>query len=73
VKPVVNFKKDEGVKIFNNCAYLFPINHSSPFVSNTKHVITSPIVHIEYNEFNEIEKIETENTIYKAIHERQTR
>lgn len=44
-KPVVKYRRTESDRIVvGHPAYVHPIDHTSPLVSNTKMVITSPVV-----------------------------
>jgi hypothetical protein len=44
MKPVVHYKKDSNTKIAKGLRVsLFPIDHTSPYVSNECSAITSPV------------------------------
>lgn len=58
MKPVVHYQVAVLPPI-GGSAYVYPVDHPSPLVSNTKAVRTSPVVRIDGDEF------ETENTIYR--------
>lgn len=63
-KSVVQFSRRAGVVILTNgSAFLYPLDHTSELVSNTKHVITSKVIRKEIN-CCRIITLETENTIY---------
>lgn len=47
--------------LLGSSAYVFPINHDSPLVSNTKHVLTSEVISVDPG----TGEFETLNTIYK--------
>jgi len=60
-KPVVHYRShpDSYLKVGER-AYVLPIDHPSPLVSNTKMVFTSRVVSLNSEGF------ETMNTIYKV-------
>jgi hypothetical protein len=62
-KPVVKYKPTEYDKIkLGINAFIFPMTHTSPFVSNNTHVFTSVVIRIgENGEF------ETKNSIYRPL------
>lgn len=64
MKPVVKYKYDLNnfIKV-GESAYVFPLNHPSSLVSNTKLVRTSRVISFDKNTGN----FETINTIYELI------
>ena len=62
-KPIVRYKPTgyDNVEL-DKQALIAPMTHTSPYVSNTRYVITSTVVRIgENGEF------ETKNSIYRPI------
>ena len=62
MKPTVSYSNLQTTldpETIGKRVVLFPHNHTSPLVSNTKLVITSPVI-----SYSETGVIETENTIY---------
>jgi len=68
-KPVVNYRESTHQRIeLGKPAIVFPINHyADDRVSNTKEVITSPVVSIHRNSELQVSEFETFNTIYRRI------
>jgi hypothetical protein len=61
LKPTVKYKKEEGVLfLLEGGAYLYPIDHPSEHVSNTKGVLTSQVMAHD----KDTGRIETRNTVY---------
>jgi len=63
-KPVVRYHKDKGESIHVGvCAFIYPIDHPSPLVSNQGMVRTSMVIghDVMTGDF------ETMNTCYKAV------
>lgn len=62
MKPVVKYKYDLNnfIKV-GESAYVFPLNHPSSLVSNTKLIQTSRVISFDENTGN----FETVNTIYE--------
>lgn len=61
-KRVVFYDPNHGALIpIGSSAVVYPINHDSPLVSNTKHVKTSAVISAN----SETGEFETENTLYK--------
>jgi hypothetical protein len=66
LKPTVHYK-DIGFKPeVGACAFVWPLDHQSPRVSNTREVMTSTVVRVGING-----EFETKNTIYKRVPEQQ--
>ena len=67
-KPVVKYQHDSiiGSLKVGKSAMIKPIDHASPFVSNTQHVYTSSVVKI-----NADNSFETMNTLYVPTNEKQ--
>jgi len=60
MKKIVKYSKLYGELELNRSAIVWPINHTSEYVSNTKWATTSAVIRIgENGEF------ETENSIYQ--------
>jgi len=68
MKPVVKYQHDSivGSLKVGKSAMIKPIDHSSPYVSNTQHVYTSAIVKV-----NTDGSFETQNTLYVPTNEKQ--
>jgi len=61
-KRVVFYDPSQGAIIpLGSPAIVFPVNHDSPLVSNTKHARTSNVIQAD----PDTGVFETENTIYK--------
>lgn len=58
LKPLVEIK---DAHIVGDRLYGVPVNHPSPYVSNTTVVVTSPIIK------NDGENVETQNTMYEVL------
>lgn len=59
-KKEVMYSAGRGVMVIGDRAYLYPINHPGPYVSNTTQVMTSKVQHFN----SKTGRLETENTIY---------
>lgn len=68
MKPVVKYQHDSitGIIKVGKSAMIKPIDHSSPYVSNTQHVYTSTVVKV-----NTDGSFETQNTLYVPTNEKQ--
>lgn len=68
MKPTVKYQADSivGSLKVGKSAMIKPINHTSPYVSNTQHVYTSTVVKI-----NADNSFETMNTLYVPTNEKQ--
>lgn len=65
MKARVYYNKLDSVPTVGTGVFLWPVDHTSPFVSNNKQAWTSPVVRIiDENSF------ETENTIYIDVAKR---
>ena len=64
-KPVVKYKLPiPSIINVGECQVIEPIDHPSPFVSNTKPIITSPVVTVGQHGM-----FATQNTIYVPCYE----
>ncbi len=63
-KPIVHYRTDMDFFVkLGKGALVYPVDHSSALVSNTKHILTSEVI-----QFNPLDGgFETMNTIYKPF------
>lgn len=59
-KRVVRYDKARGITVMGGRAFLHPLDHDSPLVSNTTVAMTSRVVAHDLQSG----RIETENTVY---------
>jgi len=63
-KRIVHYRLDKEHRIsIGRPALIYPIDHSSPYVTNTKAVITSTVIVVRPDG-----EFETMNTIYRPMH-----
>jgi hypothetical protein len=62
-KAVVHYTpSSDDVIVYGQSAWVYPVDHTSPLVSNTKIVRTSPVVAIGHSG-----QFETLNSVYKPV------